>query len=276
MSGLSTSPYHLFNRRLLLLRQRRFSSTPPHFLDHEVRDVLKERLMGVKRSFKTILILGRAGALYQPIFPEANLLVGEDCLLMDDELLPFAPQTFDLILSPLSWHWVNDLPGTLAQVRTLLKPDGLLIAAFFGGNSLWQLRSSLQEAEDILLNGVSARVVPMIAPHDGAALLQRAGFALPVADHDQITLHYPSLKDLLKDLRRYGQTNVLYNQPKTVSPRDLFSLTEHIYREKFGREGQLPVTVNVIYLTGWCPHPSQPQPLLPGSGQIKMNQLFSN
>lgn len=276
MSLIQNQPYHLFNRRLLFNRQRRFSSSLLHFLDHEVIHTLVDRLRGIKRQFNKVLILGRAGHVYREIFKDVEVIVCPDTLFLDDEFLPFQPHSFDLVISHLSWHWVNDLPGTLIQVRNILEPDGLMMASLFGGHSLWQLRQCLDEAQEILMGGICPRIAPMIAPHDGAALLQRAGFALPVADHDRIMCHYDTVADLLKDLRIFGQTNMLFHQHKGIPPRQLFEMTEKIYQEKFASpQGRIEASANVIYLTGWHPSPNQQQPLLPGSGQIDLQQLLS-
>jgi SAM-dependent methyltransferase len=273
---VSRLPPYLFNQRLLWQRSNRFKPAQPHYLDHMMAETLKERLGGIKRSFKKVLLLSNPQC-YAQVWPEADFMVSVDQVTLDQQFLPFQHGIFDLIVSCGSWQWVNDLPGTLAQVRNCLQPDGLLLAAFPGGDSLWQLRESLYLAEDILLKGVSPRVAPMIAPHDAAALLQRAGFALPVVDQDRLTLYYDTLPQLLNDLRFYGQTNVLSNQTKGLSPANLFKLTEEIYREKFATsEGKLPVTITLIYLTGWRPAATQPKALTPGSAQMSLIETLAS
>jgi SAM-dependent methyltransferase len=258
------------------MKRRRFCSLPPvHSLEQDVIATMVERFRGIKRTFRNILILGERGEVYQPYFPEADLFLSHHHVIYDDEWLPFRSQTFDLIISHLSWHWVNDLPGVLAQVQDILKPDGLVMAALFGGESLWQLRYCLQEAEQQLSQGISPRIAPMISPADGADLLLRAGFALPVADHDHVTLYYEKFEELVDDLRCYGQTNILYHQHKGIPSKNLFHLTDKIYQHHFKIDGQLPIAVNIIYLTGWRPSPTQPQPLCRGSATVKLSHILA-
>ncbi len=170
----------------------------------------------------------------------------------DEEYLPFSPESFDLILSNLSLHWVNDLPGCLIQIRNTLRKGGLFVATMFGGNTLHELRYALQEAESTLTGGVSPRISPFVEVKDAGALLQRAGFSLPVADTDKITVMYKDAFALMHDLRGMGETNALVKRNKSIPPRELFTKTNEQYHKTFANdEGLIPATFEVITMTGW-------------------------
>jgi SAM-dependent methyltransferase len=184
----------------------------------------------------------------------------------DEERLPFADASFDLVASSLALHGVNDLPGVLAQVRAALKPDGLFLGALFGGATLWELRSVLLDAETEVRGGAGPRVSPFLDPGDGPRLLQRAGFALPVADVDRVTVGYPHPLALLQDLRRMGETSVLAQGAGPLG-RPVLARAVELYAERHGRpDGKVAATFEIVTLTGWAPHESQPQPLEPGEG----------
>ena len=188
----------------------------------------------------------------------------------DPELLPFRDGRFDLAISNLVLHWCADLPGALVQLRRALKPDGLLLAALFGGETLVELRTALFEAELAEEGGVSPRVSPSIGLADAAALLQRAGFALPVADSERITVTYPDLPALLRDLRGMGETNALAAR-RGFLRRTTLARAALNYAERFGdTAGRLPATFEVVFLCGWAPHPSQPRPLPRGSATARL------
>jgi len=193
----------------------------------------------------------------------------------DPELLPFADAGFDLVASVLALHWAADLPGVLVQLRRALKPDGLLLAAMLGGQTLVELRTALFEAELEEEGGVSPRVSPSIALGDAAALLQRAGFALPVADSETITVSYAGLPALLRDLRGMGETNALGARRRNFTRRATLARAALIYAERFGEaDGRIPATFEVLFLCGWAPHPSQPKPLPRGSATTRLVDAF--
>jgi SAM-dependent methyltransferase len=175
-------------------------------------------------------------------------------VVLDEERLPFAEQSLDLVVSALSLHWTNDLPGVFVQIRRALKPDGVFIGAFLGGGTLFELRQSLTEAETEVRGGAGPRVSPFADAEDAAGLLQRAGFKLPVADADRVTVRYPDPLALLRDLRRMGETNVLVERPKQPLNRAILARAFEIYGERFAaREGGVEATFEIITATGWAP-----------------------
>jgi SAM-dependent methyltransferase len=189
----------------------------------------------------------------------------------DPELVPFGEASFDLIASVLALHWVADLPGALVQLRRALKPDGLLLVAMLGGQTLVELRTVLFDAELAEEGGVSPRVSPAIELGDGAALLQRAGFALPVADSETITVGYPDMLSLMRDLRGMGETNALAARRRGGWRRGTLARAAALYAERFGdADGRIPATFEILFLCGWAPHPSQPKPLRRGSATKRL------
>ena len=192
-------------------------------------------------------------------------------VIADEERLPFAPASLDLAVSLLSLHWTNDLVGALVQIRQALKPDGLFIGAIFGGATLTELRQSLLQAESELSNGAGPRVLPFADALDAAGLLQRAGFALPVSDVDRITVRYDHPLKLMADLRAMGEANALVDRPRRPLTRRLLARVSEIYAERFGLEdGRVPASFEIITLTGWAPHASQPKALKPGSARMRL------
>jgi NADH dehydrogenase [ubiquinone] 1 alpha subcomplex assembly factor 5 len=187
------------------------------------------------------------------------------------EFLPLAPGSVDAVLSCLALHWVNDLPGALLQLRHALKPDGLLLAALLGGETLQELRAALLEAELAEEGGAGPRVSPMAELRDMAGLLQRAGFAMPVADLDTITVTYADALALMRDLRRMGETNALLERRKSFTRRSTLLGAARLYAERHaGADGRIPATFQVIFLAAWAPHASQPKPLRPGSARARL------
>jgi len=186
------------------------------------------------------------------------------------EALPLADASTDLIISLLTLHWANDLPGALAQIRRALKPDGLFIGTLFGAGTLKELRAILTEVELEERGGAQARVSPFADGYDGAALLQRAGFALPVSDVDRFTVRYADLFALIRDLRAMGETNVLYGPVRPLSRR-IVARAAALYAERYGLDdGRIPATFEIIHLAGWKPHDSQQKPLPRGSAKTRL------
>jgi SAM-dependent methyltransferase len=185
--------------------------------------------------------------------------------------LPFAAGSLDLVVSALALQFVNDLPGTLIQIRRALKPDGLLLAALIGGDGLTELRQAFAQAESEVEGGVSPRVAPFADLRELGALLQRAGFALPVVDSDRLTVRYKTVLDLMRDLRRMGATNVLTERRRApLKRKTLFRMAE-IYAERFSdSDGRLRATFEIAWLSGWAPHESQQKPLKPGSATARL------
>ena len=197
---------------------------------------------------------------------------GSLAVAADEEFLPFAPASFDLVVASLSLHWINDLPGSLIQLRRALRPDGLFLASLPALGTLAELRAALTEAEATLSGGAAPRISPFPDLRDCAGLLQRAGFALPVADADDITLLYADPLALLRDLRAAGETNAVRLRDKRIPPAALFPMALSLLPRQ---DGRVPITLRLAMLTGWAPAPSQPQPLKPGSGTISLTQALS-
>ena len=258
-------------------RRARASFRNAAFLHTRVAADLADRLEVVPRPFPRVLALGGGGLFSDEVRarPELSARIGSiletDLDFIDPEHLPFAPSSFDLIVSPLALHWINDLPGVLIQLRLALKPDGLLLASLFGGETLHELRLSLIEAESELTGGAGPRVSPFADLQDIAGLLQRAGFALPAADRDVVTVRYGEPMKLLADLRAMGETSALRERnPRGLSRRILARAFE-IYRERYSDEdNRVRATFEILTATGWSPHESQPKPLKPGSAKLRL------
>lgn len=195
----------------------------------------------------------------------------EFCKRSNRESYPFRPQSFDLILSLLTLHWINDLPGVLAQIRYLLKPDGLFMGALFGGDTLMELSTSFFQAESRLSKTTGLRVAPMVSTAMMGALLQRAGFALPVTDVDRLIVYYSHIVNLMKDLRGMGESNNLLTAPPPLT-RSLIEAAQDIYAQQFSEGDQLKASFHILYATGWAPSENQPKALKPGSGRYSLTQ----
>ena len=191
--------------------------------------------------------------------------------------LPYKAESFDAVFSCLSLHWVDDLPGLMMQARRLLKPDGLLLMSLLGGNSLIELRQVLAEAEQDITGGLSPRCAPMADIRDIGGLLGRAGLALPVADSDRLTVHYPHMFKLMADLRGMGEQNAMLARLKTPTRRDVFYRAAEIYQQRFGQaDGQIPASFEIVTVTGWAPHESQQKPLRPGSAAQRLATVLES
>lgn len=206
---------------------------------------------------------GRVGLIQTPVSLAQRAAPGADAL-------PLADASTDLIVSLLTLHWANDLPGALAQIRRVLKPDGLFIGTLFGAGTLKELRAVLTEVELEERGGAQARVSPFADGYDGAALLQRAGFALPVSDVDRFTVRYADLFALIRDLRAMGETNVLHGPVRPLSRR-IVARAAALYAERYGLDdGRIQATFEIIHLAGWKPHDSQQKPLPRGSAKTRL------
>jgi SAM-dependent methyltransferase len=224
-----------------------------------------------------VLALGGGGLFSEEVRarPELSQRIGAifetDLDLIDPEHLPFAASSFDLIVSPLALHWINDLPGALIQLRLALKPDGLLLASLFGGETLSELRLTLIEAESEITGGAGPRVSPFADLQDVAGLLQRAGFALPAADRDVVTVRYGEPMRLLADLRAMGETSALRERSPRGLSRRILTRAFEIYRARYAdADGRVRATFEILTATGWAPHESQQKPLKPGSASTRL------
>ncbi|MFQ6546941.1 class I SAM-dependent methyltransferase [Aestuariibius sp. 2305UL40-4] len=245
-----------------LKRQRR--QAHEMFLQNRAATEVEERLSEINRAFTALAVITPFPSLWQGRLPDARILAPAATLALGES-------SADLVIHGLALHTADDPVGQLIQVRRALRPDGLFVGTLFGGQTLFELRASLAEAEVALTGGLSQRVSPMADIRDLGALLQRAGFALPVADTDRVTVAYRDLRHLRNDLRAMGEGNALAGRRRTPPPRDLFPLAERIYREKFSTEdGKLAATFEIVTLTGWAPAPEQPRPLRPGSAQARL------
>jgi NADH dehydrogenase [ubiquinone] 1 alpha subcomplex assembly factor 5 len=283
-----SEPRPLFDSALLARRRDRVAG---HAADHDfllsrVADDLSERLQIVRRAFPTALDLGshhgvvgrRIGVIPSvgrlvSFDPSARLLAEAPAPRVQGRLdaLPFAASSFDLVVSGLALQLVDDLPGALFQIRHVLKPDGLLLAAVLGGQTLWELRQAWLAAEDEVLGGASPRVAPFADVRDLGGLLQRAGFALPVVDSETVSVTYRDPLALMQELKGMGASNMLIDRRRVPVTRGLLLRAAALYVERFGlADGRVPATFEILTLTAWAPHDSQPKPLKPGSAQARL------
>ncbi len=275
----------IFDRSLLRSRQRRARALGVEtFLIDRVAEELGERLNAVVRTFDRAVDLGTPTDAVRRVLADSGKVgsvvaashAGEPdtafpCVAADEEALPFADGSLDLIVSALTLQFVNDLPGTLIQARRALKPDGLLLAALAGGDSLGELREAFAAAESEVEGGLSPRVAPFSDVRELGGLLQRAGFALPVVDSDRLTVRYDSVFALMHDLRRMGATNVLSERRRLPLRRATLRRLAEIYTERFADpDGRLRATFEIVWLSGWAPHASQQKPLKPGSAAHRL------
>ena len=281
----------VFDRGLLRLRRGRVAPAL-HGFDFLIREAalrLVERLGDVRRAFPLAVELGcHTGQLAAALrgHVQVGQLIQADLsydlvrraqgprLVADEEALPFGPGSLDLVISCFSLHWVNDLPGTLAQVRYALKPDGLFLAIMPGGTTLVELRESLLRAELEVAGGAGPRVSPFVDVRDAGMLLQRAGFALPVVDVDTVTVTYEHPLKLMAELRGMGETNALVERGRALDRTTLWRACA-IYEELFGDDAsRIPATFQLLTLSGWAPDPGQPQPIRRGSAQVNLAEAL--
>ena len=234
------------------------------FLQNMIAEDLQDRLSMVNRDFTEIAVVTPFPDVWRAVFPQATLVP-------DADILDLTPKSYDLVIHAMALHWANDPVGQLIQCRHALKNDGLLLTASFGGQTLHELRAALAQAESEISGGLSPRVLPMGEIRDLGALLQRAGFALPVADSLPLTVSYADITALMRDLRAMGETNALTARPKRFMNRRIIARAQDLYAEGFATEdGRLSATFEVIFMTGWAPDDSQPQPLRPGSATARL------
>lgn len=271
MASNPTAAPILFDRALLRARQdRALRGEPATFLLDRVVEDMVERLQAVTRNFSDVADVWTPGTTIQELLRDRFTSISH--VGMDDsETLPLPPERLDLVVSALAFQFVNDLPGVLAQIRRALRPDGLLLAAMLGGDTLTELRQCFAAAEAECEGGVSPRVVPFADLRDVGALLQRAGFALPVTDVDRVVVRYDSPFALMADLRRMGATNILVERRRTPTRRATLLRMAEVYAQRFAdADGRIRATFDVIWLSGWAPHESQPKPLRPGSAKASL------
>jgi SAM-dependent methyltransferase len=290
--GHVMSVQHIFDRRLLVQRRDRVAGAIAghEFLLERVADDLMERLAAIRRTFPVAAnvgayhgLLGRrlralpGVELVTDVEPAGRLLAQCDGprLQADEEALPFAEQSLDLIVSGLALQLVNDLPGAMIQMRRALKPDGLLLAAVLGGATLTELRTAFLIAEEEMEGGASPRVAPFADVRDLGSLLQRAQLALPVVDSDTVTVTYRDPVALMLELRAMGASNALVERRRRPLRKATLARAIEVYRERFGLpDGRVTATFEIITLTAWAPHPSQPKPLRPGSADMRLADVL--
>ena len=278
----------VFDRALLRRRRTRAAARMDahDFLFRAGAERLADRLDDMRGGFARVLELGAHGALLRDAIGAragAEAYVVADAALplaaaarglrvvADEEALPFAEGAFDLVVANLGLHWINDLPGTLIQMRRCLRPDGLLLASMLGGRTLEELRACLLAAEAEVAGGASPRVSPFADARDAGGLLQRAGFALPVVDADLLVASYPDALALMRDLRGMGESNATLDRRRAFTRREVLLRAAAIYAERFGGpDGRVPASFEILTLTAWAPAPTQPRPLRPGSAAARL------
>jgi NADH dehydrogenase [ubiquinone] 1 alpha subcomplex assembly factor 5 len=279
---------NIFDRDLLRVRRDRAAGNfaAHDFLLQRVADDLADRLELIVRHFSLALDLGsHHGVLARRLreLPNVDTVICMDsctgllsqydglCVQADEEYLPFAARSLDLIVSGLSLQFANDLPGVLLQAGRSLKPDGLLLVALLGGATLHELRTAFTIAEAETVGGASPHIAPFADIRDLGALAQRAGLALPVADAETLTVTYQTPLHLMHELRGMGATNALHDRHRKPLTRRMLLRVADVYKDRFGRaDGRIPATFEILTLTAWAPHESQPKPLKPGSARARL------
>ncbi|RVV98100.1 SAM-dependent methyltransferase [Mesobaculum littorinae] len=256
------SPPTLTDIATLAAHRRRTRDTALFLHDEAILEV-KEKLIDVNRTFTRPCIITGQPKPWAAAFPQAKIVP-------DDEILDLQEQAHDLAIHAMSLHWANDPVGQLVQMRRSLQPDGLAIAVLPGGRTLHELRTALAEAESRITGGLSPRIAPMAEIRDLGALLQRAGFALPVADSLPLATRYADAFRLMHELRHMGEANALAERDRRPPPRALFPLAAALYAENFPSEGGIAATFELVFLSGWAPSSTQQQPLRPGSARQRL------
>ena len=285
-------PLLVFDRGMLRRRRERAARAWDRqaFLKREIAERLVERLDDIRRTFPLALDLGCHGDEVASALGDrssighlirADLGLGfarrarGPALVADEEALPFAAGRFDLVLSAMDLHWVNDLPGALIQIRRILRPDGLFLGAMLGGATLWQLRQALSAAESEVEGGLSPRVSPFADLRDAAGLLQRTGFALPVADSETIEVEYDNALSLMRELGAMGEGNLVAERRRGLTRRATLLRAAEIYSERFSLpSGRIAASFEVLFLHGWTPHESQQKPLRPGAAARRLAEAL--
>ncbi|KNF05926.1 hypothetical protein PSTG_00919 [Puccinia striiformis f. sp. tritici PST-78] len=306
----AANPFKVFDRSSKLKQKSRAvrkdleKNRITHYLRDEVAYGLVDRLRDIRRKYDQIVEFGSGhGSLVKPLldfYLPRKIILTDSCrdllwrdqefdpsdveisrVVMDEELVSLEPESQECIMSCLSLHWVNDLPGTLIQIQNSLKPDGVFIGAMFGGDTLFELRTSLQLAEQEREGGISARISPMTDSQSMSSLINRAGFSIPTIDTDEITVQYPSIFELMDDLRSMGESNAVINR-RTFLKRDTLLAAASIYESMYGTKNEetgetvIPATFQIIYSIGWRPDSSQPKPLKRGSAKQNLKDVLSN
>jgi SAM-dependent methyltransferase len=273
MASSSNPAPILFDRTLLRARQNRAANMgAATFLLDRVADDMADRVAAVLRTFRHAADIGTSGdQVRSALAARVGAIMAVELPTDEREALALSPASLDLAVSALALQFVNDLPGVLVQIRRALKPDGLLLAATLGGETLIELRQAFAAAESELEGGISPRVAPFADLRDIGALLQRAGFALPVTDVDRVVVRYDGAFALMHDLRRMGATNILTERRRTPLRRATLLRMAQIYGERFAdSDGRIRATFDIVWLSGWAPHESQPKPLKPGSAKASL------
>jgi SAM-dependent methyltransferase len=288
---MTSAPPRLFDRDLHRVRLDRAAAAygAADFLKARAAADAVERLQSIMREFPVAVDLGARNGAFAAALAQSEAKAKVGALIeadlsrkmlasrpglkvqADEERLPFAAESLNLVVSLLTLHWTNDLVGALVQIRQALKPDGLFLGALFGGATLTELRQCLTQAEAELLGGAGLRVSPFADTLDGAALLQRAGFALPVADLDRVTVRYRNALELIRDVRAMGESNALTDRARLPLTRPILARAAEIYQQRFSEsDGRVRATFDIVTLTGWAPHPEQQKPLRPGSAKMRL------
>lgn len=266
---MQTAPI-LTDTTALMRNRRRAARAPVHFIMQQVADDLEERLIEVNRSFKSVAVVTGFADFWRERFPQARIVADESVLALESG-------EHDLVIHALAVHWANDPVGQLVQCRNALRPDGLLLCALLGGQTLNELRIALAQAEVALTGGLSPRVAPMGELRDLGALLQRAGLALPVADSQTVKVSYPDPLALMHDLRGMGEGNALAARLRRPTRRSVMTKAVALYQTLFAMpDGRIPATFEVITLTGWSPSAVQQQPLRPGSATHRLAEALGD
>jgi SAM-dependent methyltransferase len=252
------------------LAQHRARAQPDAlFLHHAAADEIEDRLNVVNKSFTDMAVVSGFPDLWSARLPQSQPIP-------EGEVLEMHPSSQDLVVHAMALHWANDPIGQLIQCRRALRADGLFLGVCFGGQTLQELRACLAEAEAALTGGMSPRVAPMAELRDLGGLLQRAGFALPVADALPLTVSYRNIWHLMHDLRAMGENNALFGRLRHPSKRAIFEAAATLYQDSFAdTEGRITATFELIFLTGWAPDASQPKPLRPGSAKQRLSDALN-